>query len=200
MRIAQSAILPCSAVHYASAMLIDMATPTQTVAAAHALTAKLLRLPLKCEPKTRHRHLASFWSWNVYLFVVHGGVVAVVGNANCAKSAQAFAFAFYNSMTRRGTQLHVVVAAAVAFAIVCKITYTPCIGQAPVPAVLISIDTGRHETVYGKCSSNLYIFIIYLSVLQLSEVAKQRRNMKNKTKIYQQFSNSNCTTMQSLVA
>lgn len=131
MRIAQSAILPCSAVHYASAMLIDMATPTQTVAAAPALTAKLLRLPLKCEPKTRHRHLASFWSWNVYLFVVHGGVVAVVGNANCAKSAQAFAFAFYNSMTRRGTQLHVVVAAAaVAFAIVCKITYTPCIGQA----------------------------------------------------------------------
>lgn len=112
-------------------MLIDMATPTQTVAAAPALTAKLLRLPLKCEPKTRHRHLASFWSWNVYLFVVHGGVVAVVGNANCAKSAQAFAFAFNNSMTRRGTQLHVVVAAAaVAFAIVCKITYTPCIGQA----------------------------------------------------------------------
>lgn len=109
-------------------MLIDMATPTQTVAAAPALTSRLLELLLKCEPKTRHRHLASFWAWNVYLFVVRG-VVAVVGNANCAKSAQAFAFAFYNSMTRRGTQLHVVVA-AVAFAIVCKITYTPCIGQA----------------------------------------------------------------------
>lgn len=35
-------------------------------------------------------------------------------------------------MTRRSTQLHVVVVVvvAVAFAIVCKITYTPCIGQA----------------------------------------------------------------------